>query len=112
MATHAGSLPRKVNESLAWKNLEAHHQKMRDVHLRRLFADDPNRGERLTAKAVGLFLDYSKNRITDETVELLVALAEECRLQERVEAMFRGDKINFTEGRAVLHTALRTPREA
>lgn len=112
MATHAGSLPRKVNESLAWENLEAHYQKMQDVHLRRLFADDPNRGERLTAEAAGLFLDYSKNRVTDETVELLVALAEECRLQERIEAMFRGDKINFTEGRAALHTALRTPRES
>jgi glucose-6-phosphate isomerase len=112
MATHTGSLPRKVNESLSWKNLEAHSKKMRNVHLRRLFAEDPNRGERMTAKAAGLFLDYSKNRITDETLELLVALAEECGLQERIEAMFRGDKINFTEGRAVLHTALRAPRES
>jgi len=112
MATHAESLPRKVNESPAWKNLETHYQKLRDGHLRRLFADDPNRGERMTVNAAGLLLDYSKNRITDETLELLLALAEECRLQERMEAMFRGDKINFTEGRAVLHTALRAPRES
>ncbi len=112
MATHAVSLPRKVNESVAWNKLEAHYQKMREVHLRRLFADDPNRSERLTAKAAGLFLDYSKNCITEETVELLAALADECRLQERIDAMFRGDKINFTEGRAVLHTALRKPRES
>ncbi len=112
MATHAESQPRKVTETLAWKNLETHYQKMRDVHLRRLFADDPSRGERMTVKAARLLLDYSKNRVTDETLELLIALAEECRLQERIEAMFRGDKINFTEGRAVLHTALRAPRES
>jgi glucose-6-phosphate isomerase len=112
MATHAESLAREVNESPAWKNLETHYQRLRDVHLRRLFASDPNRGERMTVKAAGLLLDYSKNRVTDETLELLVALAEECRLHERIEAMFRGDKINFTEGRAVLHTALRIPRES
>ena len=112
MVTPAESLLRKGNASLAWKNLEAHYRKMRDVDLGRLCADDSNRGERLTAKVAGLVLDYSKSRIMDETVELLVALAEECRLQERIEAMFRGDKINFTEGRAALHTALRTPRES
>ncbi|PWT96706.1 MAG: glucose-6-phosphate isomerase [Terriglobia bacterium] len=99
-----------TNESQAWKNLETHYQKLREVHLRRLFADDPKRGERMTLKAAGLFLDYSKNRVTDETLELLFALAEESRLQERIGAMFTGDKINFTEGRAVLHTALRMPR--
>jgi glucose-6-phosphate isomerase len=83
---------------------------MRDVPLRRLFADDPKRGERMTLKSAGLLLDYSKNRVTDETLDFLFGLAEECRLQERVEAMFQGDKINLTEGRAVLHTALRMPR--
>lgn len=112
MATHAESLPRKVNESAAWKNLEIHYQELRDVHLRRLFADDPSRGERMTLKAEGLLLDYSKNRLTNETLKLLLALAHECRLRERIEGMFRGDKINFTEGRAVLHTALRMPRES
>jgi glucose-6-phosphate isomerase len=112
MATQAESLHRKVNESPAWKNLETHYQKLRDVHLRRLFADDSNRGERMAVKAAGLLLDYSKNRLTDETLELLVALARDCRLQERIEAMFRGDRINFTEGRRVLHTALRMPRES
>ena len=93
----------------AWKALQAHHQTMRDVHLRTLFADDPKRGERLTAEACGLYLDYSKHRVTDETLTLLFALAEEAGLRERIQAMFRGDKINVTENRAVLHTALRTP---
>ena len=95
----------------AWKALEAHAQKMRDVHLRRLFADDPGRGERLTAEAAGIFLDYSKNRVTDETLRLLLQLAEESALKTRIEAMFRGEKINVTEGRAVLHVALRAPKE-
>ena len=94
----------------AWKALEAHAQQVRGLHLRRLFADDPKRGERLTAEAAGIYLDYSKNRVTDETLRLLVRLAEECRLRERIDAMFRGDKINVTEGRAVLHVALRAPR--
>ena len=96
----------------AWKALETHHQKVRELHLRQLFADDPNRGERLTADAVGLYLDYSKNRVTDETIKLLLQLAEESGLRDRIDAMFRGDKINITEKRAVLHTALRAPRGA
>jgi glucose-6-phosphate isomerase len=94
----------------AWKALEAHYQKMRDVHLRQLFADEPGRGERLTAEAAGLFLDYSKNRITDETFTLLLQLAEESGLKARIDAMFRGEKINVTENRAVLHVALRAPK--
>jgi glucose-6-phosphate isomerase len=96
----------------AWKALGAHHQKVRDVHLRKLFADDPKRGERLTAEAAGLFLDYSKNRITDETLTLLAQLAAEAGVPAKIEAMFRGDKINVTENRAVLHVALRAPRGA
>ena len=93
-----------------WKALESHHQKLRELHLRQLFADDPKRGERLTTEAVGLYLDYSKNRITDETLKLLLQLAEECGLRARIDAMFRGEKINLTENRAVLHIALRAPR--
>jgi glucose-6-phosphate isomerase len=94
----------------AWKALEAHHAKIRDLHLRTLFADDATRGERLTAEAVGIYLDYSKNRVTDDTLALLRRLAEESGLRERIDAMFRGDKINLTENRAVLHVALRAPR--
>src|SRR5215467_13613487 len=94
----------------AWKALEAHHRKVRELHLRNLFADDPKRGERLTAEAAGIYLDYSKNRVTDDTLRLLLRLAEECRLRERIEALFRGEKINHTEGRAVLHVALRAPK--
>src|SRR5271155_235744 len=96
----------------AWKHLGAHHKKIRDVHLRQLFAKDPQRGEQFTAQAAGLYLDYSKNRITSETLPLLIRLAEESGLRERIDAMFRGDKINTTEKRAVLHTALRAPRDA
>ena len=96
----------------AWKALAAHHQQVQDVHLRELFAADPKRGERLTAEAAGVFLDYSKNRITDETLQLLVPLAGECRLRDRIDAMFGGDKVNITEDRAVLHVALRAPRTA
>jgi glucose-6-phosphate isomerase len=96
----------------AWKALQAHHEKIRDLHLRSLFAEDVTRGERLTAEAVGLYLDYSKNRVTDETLVLLCRLAEESGLRERIDAMFRGDKINLTENRAVLHVALRAPRGA
>jgi len=94
----------------AWQALAAHHARIRDVHLRSLFAEDPRRGERLTAEAAGLYLDYSKHRVTDETLRLLFALAEEVDLRGRIDAMFRGDKINATENRAVLHTALRAPR--
>jgi glucose-6-phosphate isomerase len=104
--------PSPLVERPAWKALQAHHAKMRELHLRRLFADDPGRGERLTAEAVGVFLDYSKNRITDETLALLLQLAEESGLRARIDAMFRGDKINVSEKRAVLHVALRAPRGA
>ena len=96
----------------AWKALQTHYKKVRELHLRNLFADDPKRGERMTAEAAGLFLDYSKNRITDETVRLLVQLGEESGLRARIDAMFRGEKINVTEKRAVLHVALRAPRGA
>ncbi len=94
----------------AWNALDAHYKKIRSLHLRTLFADDPKRGERMTAEAAGIYLDYSKNRITDETLKLLVQLAEESGLRERIDAMFRGEKINITENRAVLHVALRSPR--
>jgi glucose-6-phosphate isomerase len=96
----------------AWKALQTHHQKVRDLHLRELFARDPRRGERLTAEAVGIYLDYSKHRVTDETLTLLRQLAEESGLRQRIDAMFRGEKINVTENRAVLHVALRAPRGA
>jgi glucose-6-phosphate isomerase len=96
----------------AWKALIAHQKKIKALHLRQLFAADPQRGERLTAKAAGLFLDYSKNRVTDETLKLLLRLARECGLRERMDAMFSGKKINITENRAVLHTALRAPKNA
>ena len=96
----------------AWKALQIHHRQVREFHLRRLFADDPARGERMTVEGAGLFLDYSKNRITDETVRLLVQLAEESSLRARIDAMFGGEKINVTEKRAVLHVALRAPRDA
>ena len=101
-----------LTELKAWKVLEAHHKNVRDLHLRKLFEDDPTRGERMTAEAVGLFLDYSKNRVTDETLKLLLQLAEECGLRARIDAMFRGEEINVTEKRAVLHIALRAPRGA
>src|SRR5215467_10053723 len=97
-------------ERPAWKALVAHHQKIRDLHLRKLFADDPKRGERMATEAVGLFFDYSKNRVTDETLKLLVQLADESGLRGRIDAMFRGEKINITENRAVLHIALRAPK--
>jgi glucose-6-phosphate isomerase len=96
----------------AWKALKAHHKKVRDAHLRDLFREDPQRGERMAAEAVGITLDYSKNRITDETVKLLLQLAEESGLQGRIKAMFSGEKINITEKRAVLHVALRAPSGA
>jgi len=96
----------------AWKALAAHSRKIRPQHLRTLFAADPKRGQRLTLEAAGLFLDYSKNRVTDRTLKLLVQLAKESGLRERIDAMFGGEKINVTENRAVLHVALRAPREA
>src|SRR6266853_1738425 len=95
----------------AWRALVAHQKKIKGLHLRQLFTADPKRGERMTVEAVGLFLDYSKNRITDETLKLLVQLADESGLRERIDAMFRGDKINVTENRAVLHVALRAPKD-
>jgi glucose-6-phosphate isomerase len=98
-----------LRERPAWRALVAHHAQIGDVHLRELFAADPNRGERLVAEAAGLYLDYSKNRVTDETLRRLVALAEECGVRERTAAMFRGDPINTTEKRSVLHVALRAP---
>ena len=99
----------KLSQSQAWNALADHHQSVRELHLRQLFADDPKRGERMTVEAVGLYLDYSKNRVTDETLKLLVQLADESGLRRRIDAMFRGEKINITENRAVLHMALRAP---
>jgi len=112
LSAEYSQLPEPLTKRKAWKKLFTHHKKIREVHLRSLFADDPQRGERMTAEATGLFLDYSKNRITDETVKLLIKLAEESGLRSRIDAMFRGDKINVTEKRAVLHVALRAPRTA
>ena len=103
---------KSVTQRPAWRALTAHHQKVKDVQLKTLFAQDAKRGERFSAEAVGLYLDYSKNRVTGETVELLLGLAKESGLRERIDAMFRGDKINITEDRAVLHVALRAPRDA
>ena len=94
----------------AWQALETHYSKVRELHLRKLFADDAKRGERMTAEAVGIYFDYSKHRITDETLRLLLQLAEESTLRARIDAMFRGEKINVTEKRAVLHVALRAPQ--
>jgi glucose-6-phosphate isomerase len=99
-----------ADERPAWKALESHYRQVRDLHLRQLFAEDPRRGERMTLEAAGIYLDYSKNRITDETLRLLLQLAEESGVRARMEAMFRGEKINVTEKRAVLHVALRAPK--
>jgi glucose-6-phosphate isomerase len=105
-------VPEPLTKRKAWKKLAAHHKKIRAVGLRSLFAEDEQRGERLTVEAAGIFLDYSKNLITDETVKLLTRVAEESGVRTRIEAMFRGDKINVTEKRAVLHAALRAPQGA
>lgn len=102
----------RLTQSPAWQALQAHCQTLRGQHLRQLFADDPKRGERLALDACGFYFDYSKNRITSETLALLVALADACGLRERIDAMFSGQKINATEQRAVLHTALRAPADA
>jgi len=102
----------RLADQSAWKALETHHRNIRAVHLRDLFAQDPKRGERLAVEAAGVHLDYSKNRITDETLSLLVRLAEACGLRARIDAMFQGQKINVSENRAVLHVALRAPRDA
>ena len=111
MAAHIQAITQSLHaRRTAWKALEGHYRKIRGLHLRDLFADDPARGERLTAQATGLYFDYSKNRITDQTIKLLIQLAEESGLQGRIDAMFRGEKINITENRAALHVALRSPR--
>src|SRR5262245_61197011 len=110
--TTTETIPPPLRERTAWTALETHYGEIRDLHLRDLFADDATRGERLTAEGAGLYLDYSKNRIADETVALLIQLAEESGLAERTEAMFRGDPINTTEDRSVLHVALRMPKGA
>ena len=99
-----------LTERPAWKALTEHCLAIRALHLRQLFAGDPSRGERLRLEVAGIYLDYSKNRVTDETMRLLLQLAQECGLRERIAAMFRGELINVTEKRAVLHVALRAPR--
>src|SRR5205085_7178947 len=96
----------------AWTSLKKHHNEIEGLHLRQLFAEDPKRGERLAVEAGGIYFDYSKNRITDETLRLLLQLAEESGLRDNIDAMFRGDRINVSEKRAVLHVALRAPRGA
>src|SRR5579864_4221370 len=95
----------------AWKALTAHYKVVSKLHLRQLFADDPKRGQRMALDAAGLYLDYSKNRVTDETLKLLLQLAAESGLRARIDAMFSGEKINITENRAVLHVALRAPKD-
>ena len=116
MATAGTAMKRRDIKSLtrrtAWKALQTHYKQVRELHLRSRFAEDPTRGERMTAEGAGLFLDYSKNRVTDETLKLLVDLAKESGLQSRIDAMFQGEKINVTEKRAVLHVALRAPAGA
>jgi len=109
MRDSASPEPQSLTERPQWRALTEHRGQIERRHLRELFAADPSRGERLVAEAAGLYLDYSKNRITDETLRLLLALAEGCSIRERIDAMFRGDKINATEKRAVLHVALRAP---
>src|SRR4051794_1551261 len=115
MPSAAKSRPKQIKVKpltslAAWKQLKSHAREMAAVHLRTLFSDDPQRGERMTAEGAGIFLDYSKNRVNDETLKILLALADESKLRERTEAMFTGEKINITEKRAVLHVALRAPK--
>ena len=111
MATETKGQSQPLTERAAWKALRAHFPAISAVGMRTLFRDDPSRGERMAVEAAGLYLDYSKNRVTDETMRLLLRLAEESGLRERIDAMFRGDKINVTEKRAVLHVALRAPKD-
>ncbi len=111
MPARSETLARSTSKHAVWRALEDHHVTMRGLHLRTLFADDPGRGERMTAEAAGVYLDYSKNRINDETLKLLIELAEQSGLRARIDAMFRGEKINVTENRAVLHVALRAPKD-
>ena len=103
-------MSKTLTHKSSWKALAEHHEKLESKHLRELFDEDATRGTRLTLEAVGVYLDYSKNRVTDKTLKLLVDLAEDCGLQDKIDAMFRGDRINTTENRAVLHVALRAPR--
>ena len=103
--------PTPLTQRPTWKALDEHYQKIRDLHLRSLFAEDPSRGERFALEAASIYLDYSKNRITGETLRLLMELARDSGLRERIDAMFRGEKINVTENRPVLHVALRAPRD-
>ncbi|MGA7979915.1 MAG: glucose-6-phosphate isomerase [Chromatiaceae bacterium] len=110
LGDQATSGSRSITARPAWKALAAHHRKVRGLHLRQLFAEDPTRGERMAAEGAGIYLDYSKNRITDETLELLLQLADECDLRGRIDAMFHGERINVSEQRAVLHVALRAPK--
>ncbi|MGB9147968.1 MAG: glucose-6-phosphate isomerase, partial [Acidobacteriaceae bacterium] len=112
MSATATGVETPLTQLPAWKALQAHYETMRGKHLRELFASDPGRGTRLTAEAAGIYFDYSKHRVTDETLKLLLELAEQSGLRERREAMFTGEKINVTEKRAVLHTALRAPKNA
>ncbi len=112
MAAQAEPLTKPASTRLtAWGALASHYKAVSKLHLRQLFADDPRRGGRMAVEGAGLYLDYSKNRATDETLELLLQLAEESGLRARIDAMFSGEKINITEKRAVLHVALRAPRE-
>ena len=111
MAAQAVPLTKPKARRTASTALASHYRTVSKLHMRQLFADDPKRGERLAVEAVGLYLDYSKNRVTDETLRLLFQLAEESGLRSRINAMFRGEKINITEKRAVLHVALRAPRD-
>jgi glucose-6-phosphate isomerase len=111
MASQSGTAPKQSRGKRdVWRDLQGHHAGMQSLHLRNLFADDPARGERMTAEAAGVYLDYSKNRINDDTLRLLIELAEESGLRARIDAMFHGEKINVTENRAVLHVALRAPK--
>src|SRR5215813_9833235 len=113
MASHAQTPARRTAfKRSAWSALASHYNSTSKLHLRQLFADDPKRGQRMAIEAVGVYLDYSKNRVTDETLKLLLQLAEECGLRARIDAMFGGEKINITEKRAVLHVALRAPKGA
>ena len=111
-ATPKKAAVKALTKRKAWGALKAHHGKVRTIHLRKLFDDDPKRGERFTVEALGIYFDFSKNRITEKTLKLLLDLARESGLRERIDAMFRGEKINITENRAVLHVALRAPQDA
>ncbi len=108
----ATATPQPLTAQAAWKNLQSHFAQIEPKHLRELFAEDPTRGDTFAVEGAGLYLDYSKNRINAETIKLLIELAEAAGLRDRIEAMMTGQRINITEDRAVLHTALRAPRDA